>query len=85
MQKNLQTHLENLSLIDCERPSSGCQKSHDLYENIDCDGDGFLDHACINTATGKRYLILSSEGCQKHWNWKVTRSVSECNPAFEGI
>ena len=43
-----------ITLVDCQRPSFGCKQIYDLYENIDCDGDGFLDHACINTATGNR-------------------------------
>ena len=72
------------NLIDCQRPSTWCQKSYDVYNNVDCDGDGFLDHACFNTATGRRYLILSSEGCQTNWNWEALRSVSECLPAFRG-
>ena len=53
-----------------------------MYNNIDCDGDGYLDHACFNLYTGKRYLILSSEGCQNRWDWEKPRNVAECLPAW---
>ena len=29
----------------CQRPSSGCTASFDIYKSVDCDGDGILDHA----------------------------------------
>ena len=78
-----------MSFIECPRPHSGCKTSYHVYHNVDCDGDGILDHACFNTFSGKRYLILSSEGCvggrQKQWQWHVSRSVSECRHAFQQV
>merc|ERR1719245_377976 len=49
----------------CERPS-GCESSTDVYSNIDCDGDGILDHVCMNP-NGNRWVALSSKGDCKSW------------------
>ena len=68
----------------CNRPSSGCYESHDLYKNVDCDGDGICDHACSVTINDQwRWLVLSSEGCPSNWG-SNSRSVSDCPQAFGG-
>ncbi len=61
----------------CQRPSWGCDVSHDIYTNIDCDGDGILDHMCTTTINSNRWLVLSSEGCPQDWGTS-SRAASEC-------
>jgi len=43
----------------CKKPT-GCVSKTDVYSNIDCDGDGILDHVCTNG--GNRWVALSSKG-----------------------
>ena len=71
-------------LGQCQRPSSGCFDSHDIYKSVDCDGDGILDHACSTTVNSHRWLVLSSEGCPTNWG-SAYRPVSKCPQAFGGI
>ena len=61
----------------CDRPTSGCQDNGDIYANVDCDGDGILDHACSTTYDDKRYLVLSTEACPNDWGTN-SRTISEC-------
>ena len=61
----------------CNRPSSGCTASSDIYNSLDCDGDGELDHACSNTNNDNRWLVLSTEGCPNSWGTS-RRAASEC-------
>ena len=63
----------------CQRPSWGCDVSHDIYTNIDCDGDGILDHMCTTTINSNRWLVLSSEGCPQDWGTS-SRAATECDP-----
>jgi len=48
----------------CKKPT-GCGSKTDVYSNIDCDGDGILDHVCTNG--GNRWVALSSKGDCKSW------------------
>jgi len=66
----------------CQRPSSGCVESYDIYKSVDCDGDGILDHACSTTINNNRWLVLSSEGCPNSWG-SGSRPASKCPQAFE--
>ena len=66
---------------ECHRPE-GCTKDHNLYRNVDCDGDGILDHACSSTNSDHRWLVLSSEGCPDTWGIN-SRSKSDCPLAFD--
>ena len=82
------TYLEHvyfqfLCLGQCQRPSSGCSNSIDIYKIVDCDGDGILDHACSTTVNSHRWLVLSSEGCPSSWG-PASRPVSKCPQAFGG-
>ena len=52
-------------------------ESYDVYTNIDCDGDGILDHMCTTTINSNRWLVLSSEGCPQDWGTS-SRAASEC-------
>ena len=65
----------------CDRPTSGCDESGGgIYANVDCEGDGILDHACSTTYDDAHWLVLSSEGCL---NWgSSTRKFSECPAAW---
>ena len=65
----------------CDRPTSGCQDNGDVYANVDCDGDGILDHACSTTYDDKRYLVLSTEACPNDWGTN-SRTISECPAAW---
>ena len=71
------------SYLGCQRPSSGCYENHDVYANVDCDGDGTLDHACSTTLSNNewRWLVLSSEGCPSNWG-SNDRTVSDCPQAW---
>lgn len=51
----------------CPRPPSGCYVSHDVYQNIDCDGDGILDHVCTTTINDARWVALSTQGDCRSW------------------
>merc|ERR1712226_1362161 len=64
----------------CARPSWGCYHGHDVYESLDCDGDGVMDHKCTTTINNNMWLILSSEGCPNSWG-SGSRSASECAQA----
>ena len=77
------TYIFPISIGQCQRPSSGCSKGHDRYKNVDCDGDGILDHACSTIINNDRWLVLSSEGCPSSWG-PSTRPVSMCPQAFGG-
>ena len=75
--------IQNIFVLigECPRPSPGCTASFDLYTNVDCDGDGILDHACSTTINENRWLVLSSEGCPSTWGTHL-RSISDCPQAF---
>ena len=73
-----------ISIGQCQRPSSGCTESFDIYKSVDCDGDGILDHACSTTVNDDRWLVLSSEGCPSSWG-SGSRPVSKCPQAFGGM
>ena len=77
------TYIFPISIGQCQRPSSGCYGSNDMYNNVDCDGDGILDHTCHNTINYNRWLVLSSEGCPDSWG-QLDRPVSACPQAFGG-
>ena len=78
-------HIFPISIGHCQNPNPGlCKASHDIYKNVDCDGDGILDHACSTTINNNRWLVLSSEGCPSSWG-PPTRPVSMCPQAFGGI
>merc|ERR1712232_472302 len=64
----------------CARPSWGCYHGHDVYESLDCDGDGVMDHKCTTTINNNMWLVLSSEGCPNSWG-SDSRSASECAQA----
>lgn len=70
----------------CMRPNYGCDKSTDFYHTVDCDGDGFDDHACHSNDHDRRWLVLSSDGDCKgrtSTSWgSDQRSVDECSEAF---
>lgn len=51
----------------CARPASGCREPHDVYENVDCDGDGILDHVCTTTINANRWVALSTSGNCFNW------------------
>ena len=76
-------YFQFLCLGQCQRPSSGCSNSIDIYKSVDCDGDGILDHACSTTVNSHRWLVLSSEGCPSNWG-SASRPVSKCPQAFGG-
>lgn len=54
------------ALHECEKPAGWCQGFGQTYSNVDCDGDGVLDHACQgpNSAFG---TINSLAQCQDNW------------------
>ena len=62
----------------------GCQLPHYIYKNIDCDGDGILDHACFSAVKSNKWLVLSSEGCPKSWG-NGNRLPSDCVTKFQGM
>ena len=72
----------HLAVEECDRPHSGCRVGHDVYQNVDCDGDGILDHVCSTTINDNKWLVLSSEGCPSNWGTN-SRDSSECPAAFE--
>ena len=57
--------------------------SSERYQNVDCDGDGILDHVCLATVNENRWMVLSSEGCPSSWGTNV-REKSACPQAFPG-
>jgi len=71
----------------CIRPRWGCEDPNDYYRaDTDCDGDGFTDHTCHHTPTGRYWVVKSTDMCtgnQYHGggNWKeVTKDA--CSAAF---
>ena len=62
----------------------GCLMPNYIYKNIDCDGDGILDHVCFSRMYEDQWLVLSTEGCPSHWGNK-NRDLSDCIAAFPGI
>lgn len=65
---------------NCLRPTgNGCRQKYDQYVSVDCDGDGFTDHACWNANAQKLYAVLSTQGCQNEW---TLRPRSQCPKAF---
>lgn len=76
------------------RPARTVKMGCSTYVNVDCDGDGVLDHACVSTqgssATGTWdgtgpiglgfWLVLSSEGCPNDWG-VATRHPNWCRAA----
>ena len=78
-------HFQFPCLGQCQRPSCECcMNSWDIYESVDCDGDGILDHACSTTIDNNRWLVLSSEGCPNSWG-SASQPASKCPQAFGGI
>mmetsp|Transcript_95368 Transcript_95368/g.179313 ORF Transcript_95368/g.179313 Transcript_95368/m.179313 type:complete len:3377 (+) Transcript_95368:49-10179(+) len=63
----------------CERPSTGCENvTMEAYSNLDCDGDGILDHMCTLPGNpAARWLVLSTNGCPNDWGLP-NRSAVEC-------
>ena len=79
------TYIFPISIGQCQNPNPElCKASHDIYQNVDCDGDGILDHACSTTIDNNRWLVLSSEGCPSSWG-SGSRPVSKCPQAFGGM
>ena len=66
--------------VDCDRPTSGCSQSYDVYWTGDCDDDGANDHVCSTTINDNVWVVLSSNGCG---NWNQT-SAADCPAAFNG-
>lgn len=52
---------------ECTKSDTWCTKNIHTYTNIDCDGDGFLDHVC-DVAGKSTTVIRSSDLCQKQAN-----------------
>ena len=78
-------HFQFPCLGQCQRPSCECCMNYwDIYESVDCDGDGILDHACSTTINNNRWLVLSSEGCPNSWG-SDSQPASKCPQAFGGI
>ena len=64
----------------CPRPYLGCNASSDKYTNVDCDGDGVLDHVC--EGGDKIRGILSGYGCPNEWTqWE---GKGQCLALFGG-
>jgi hypothetical protein len=49
----------------CTRPTAWCTHSGAVYTNVDCDGDGFLDHHCVGG--GNEGSIRSGNNCVDDW------------------
>lgn len=76
-------------VVECERPSDFCREPGSSYSHMDCDGDGILDHACIDDLGNKRGSINSLNGCKSTWPsaaiqwcrgaWTCPRPVGYCS------
>jgi len=64
--------------VPCSRPSQWCSHSGSVYKNVDCDGDGILDHACVDRSNQRGY-IASKSGCVSVW---PNAPKSSCPAAF---
>jgi len=52
----------------CNRPKDGCTAEGDLYQTMDCDRDGVLDHVCTNIKGPiRQWVALSSSGDCSKW------------------
>ena len=47
--------------------------ANQVYSKLDCDGDSYEDHACINTVDHEGWLVLSSEKCPLTWGSPQTK------------
>jgi hypothetical protein len=50
----------------CSKDPIWCTHSGSVYQNIDCDGDGVLDHYCVD-ASGDTGVIGSASSCADTW------------------
>ena len=50
----------------CLRPSNFCTHAGARYSNVDCDGDGCLDHACWDP-TDRWGVVSSRANCSNNW------------------
>ncbi|GFR44832.1 hypothetical protein Agub_g6173 [Astrephomene gubernaculifera] len=67
----------------CIRPDGYCTHAGSTLQRVDCDGDGWLDLVCTDTA-GQRGVILSSTGCNRQDGWPNV-TVTACPAVFYGI
>ena len=51
--------------------------ANDVHSELDCDGDGYMDQACINLVEQKGWLVLSSDKCPITWG-SPQRKEEEC-------
>jgi hypothetical protein len=67
-------------------PDYWCSEPNDMLTHLDCDGDGVLDWACVNNATGARMVTLTTRNCSL--DWQLTGSeradASMCPALFKG-
>ena len=70
----------------CVVPGYWCDESNDMLTHLDCDGDGVLDWACVNNATGARMVTLTTRNCSLDWQLTGTprADASMCPPLFKG-
>merc|ERR550517_1101778 len=73
-------HLGTCEEPECSRPSWGCYVSHDVYANVDCNGDGIADHACSTTINDNMWVSISEYPCTNTW---TTATISDCPAAFD--
>merc|ERR1712203_411322 len=64
--------------FECSKPvqtskPAGCTGTNEVHSKLDCDGDGYMDHACINTRTNEGWLVLSSDKCPLTWGSPQTK------------
>ncbi|KXZ45139.1 hypothetical protein GPECTOR_58g588 [Gonium pectorale] len=63
----------------CPRPDYFCSGANSYQHSVDCDGDGRLDWACLDTS-GAMSVVLSGQDC----TWITAASAAHCPAAFAG-
>jgi len=53
-------------LLTCQVDSHWCSHPGAVYKNVDCDGDGHLDHVCVDFQ-GNKGVISAANGCVDSW------------------
>jgi hypothetical protein len=68
-------------VMACPKPLEWCTHSGTVYKNIDCDGDGLLDHYCEDLVEGHTGVIGSASSCADTWPSGTCASTTDWTPA----
>ena len=75
-------HEQGLKAPGCPKHPGWCNHTGSVYEYVDCNGDGVLDHTCRD-ASGDKGVILAGDSDCKVDTWP-NATASDCLAAFNG-